>query len=352
MAFSSAAAAQIELAPGSNIDSVIDRTASAYEQAEAASPEEPTEEEKAAARARAAEISRQLGLRIEAIENLQSEQGIYGPQLQEVYSDLARFYLEIEDYENAIKLYNDALQVARINTGLYSEEQLPIIRALVENQSQVRDWGEVDSLHELEYFVASRAFELGDANYLRAVETYGQWKLRVVKENILDQSSSGILNTATDLSNFYGLTLDRLENQTNTQPESLLKLISGKTETDLALARSIARTPAAAFTGTVSPVITQARCQNRVNAQGQTVRQCVNVQVENPRYRQSQRDAKNMALRRYTRQIDVSVERLREIRYASTSLSDADKLNLDSQIATLETEAIQLRQSERRFFGF
>jgi tetratricopeptide (TPR) repeat protein len=351
LAFASAATAQLELEPGNEIEGT-DTPASSDEQGQAVSAQEPTEAEKAAARARAAEISRQLSLRVEAIEILQSEQGIYGPQLQEVYSDLAGFYLEIEDYENAIKLYNDALQVARINTGLYSQAQLPIIRALVENQSLVKAWGEVDQLHELEYFVASRAFELGDENYLVAVERYGQWKLRIVKENILDQSSSGVFESATALSNFYGLALDKLENKANTKPESLLTIISDKTETDLVLARAIARTPASLFNGNASRYTTESRCQNRVNSQGQVVRQCVNVQVENPRYRQSQRDAKNMAVRRYTRQVELSVERLREIRNTSTSLSEAEKLNLDSQIATLETEAIQMQRSERRLFGF
>lgn len=352
MAYSVMVEAQIELEPDSGFDIVIDTSNAADDEAPASEPKPLTEEEKAAALARAAEVSRQLGLRNEAIQNLQSERGIYAPELQEVYSDMAGFYLEIDDYDSAIKLYSDALQVARINTGLYSEEQLPIIDALVENQSRIKQWDEVDRLHELEYFVASRVFELGGDNYLQAVESYGQWKLRVVKENVLDLNSRGLLDTATDLSNFYGLALEKLESRPNTKPESLLGLISGKTETDLALARSIASTPFTAFTGTVSAYVTETRCQNRSNAQGQIVRQCVNVQVENPRYRQSQRDAKNMALRRYTGQIEVAVERLREIRYSSTSLSEADKLNLDSQIAALETETMQLQRSERRLFSF
>ena len=352
MVFSPSGVAQIEFEPDHDFEIVIDTSNSSSGESEPTIADEPTEEELAAARERAAEISRQLSLRTEAIENLRSEQGIYAPQLQEVYSDLAGFYIEIEDYDSAIKLYSDALQVARINTGLYSEQQLPIIRSLVENQSKVKRWEDVDRLHQLEYFVASRAFELDDANYVKAVESYGRWKLRVVKENVLEQNSRGLLETATDLSNFYGLALDKLETQTNLEPDILLTIITGKTEADLALARSIARTPASAFAGNVSAYVTETRCRNAVNAQGQSVRQCVNVQVENPRYRQSQQDAKNMALRRYTRQIEIAVERLREIRYTSTTLSETEKLNLDSQIATLETETLQLQRSERRFFGF
>ncbi len=348
----SLSSAQIEFEPDHDVEIVVDVSGAIEDDQAVTDPVELTEEEKAAARERSIEISRQLSLRTEAIENLQSEQGIYSPALQEVYSDLAGFYIELEDYESAIKLYSDALQVARINTGLHSEEQLPVIQALQQSQAKIKAWDEVDRLHELEYFVASRTFEVDDPNYRQAVEDYGRWKLRVVKENILDQGSRGLLNAATDLSNFYGLALNKLENQSNAKPEELLNIISGKSETDLALARSVARTPASAFAGNVNRYVTESRCQNRLNAQGQVVRQCVNVQVENPRYRQSQVDAKNMALRRYTRQIEISVERLQYIRDTSSSLTEEDKLTLDSQIATLETEAIQLERSERRLFGF
>ncbi len=348
--FSGPLSAQSEFEPAAEIDLIIDA------QASDARAEEPTselsEEEKAAERAKALEVSRQLALRSAAIENLQSDLGIYAPQLTELYADLAAYYVELEDYESAIQRYNDALQVARINTGLYSEEQRPIIRALVDTQSQLQAWDKVDQSRELDYFVTSRVYGPSDPEYLLAMEDYGKWKLRVVKENLLGLTSRGLLDTATNLSNFYGLTLEKIDAQNDVAPESMLGLISGKTETDLALARSIASTPSTAFAGTVNPYLTESRCQNRVNAQGQVVRQCVNVQVENPRYRQSQQDAKNMALRRYTRQIEDSVERLREIRSTSTILSEAEKLNLDSQIATLETETIQLQRAERRIFSF
>jgi hypothetical protein len=59
-----------------------------------------------------------------------------------------------------------------------------------------------------------------------------------------------------------------------------------------------------------------------------------------------------MALRRYTRQIEASIEKLREIRSTSEALTEAEKLDLDSQIATLETETLQLQRAERRLFRF
>ena len=160
------------------------------------------------------------------------------------------------------------------------------------------------------------------------------------------------MDQAMDLSEFYSRELTRFELQTGLEPEKLLGIIRAKTQTDLTLARSIARTPFTAFTGNAGQYVTESRCRNVRNAQGYVVRQCQNVQVENPRYRQSQRDAKNAELRRYTRQIGISIERLREIRLSSESLSEAEKQSLDMQIAELETESYQLSRAGNGLFRF
>lgn len=306
----------------------------------------------AAEEARILEISQEQGARQAAIVAMRSDLGVYDQALQEAYSDFGAFYSEIEDYESAVGLHTDALQVARINTGLYSTEQLPIIDALILNNGKLRDWGEVDDLHELDFFVARRVYSIEDSEYILAIEDYGRWKLRVVRENILSLSSRGLMDQATDLSEFYSRELTRFELQTGLEPEKLLGIIRAKTQTDLTLARSIARTPFTAFTGNAGQYVTESRCRNVRNAQGYVVRQCQNVQVENPRYRQSQRDAKNAELRRYTRQIGISIERLREIRFSSESLSEAEKQSLDMQIAELETESYQLSRAGNGFFRF
>lgn len=315
---------------------------------EEAEGEELTPEEIAAQQARILEIRRQRELRQQGLVEMQSELGIYSPALQEAYSDFGKFYAEIEDFENAISMHRDALQVARINTGLYSAEQLPIIDELIRNNGELNDWSEVDDLQELDFFVASRLYDLENEEFIGAVEDYGRWKLKVIRENVLELNSRSLMDQAESLSAFYSRLFRRIDAQSAVPPIALLGVIQDKTRTDLTLARSIARTPFTAFEGTASQFVIQNRCQNRRNSAGQVVRQCVNVQVENPRYRQSQRDAKNMVLRRYTRQIETSIERLREIRYTSEDLSDADRLWLESRIAELETESVQLLRSGQR----
>ena len=171
----------------------------------------PEEQGPEVTEARALEISRELSTRQTAIENIQSDLGIYDPSLIEAYDDMGRFYSELEDYENAIRLYTEALQIARINTGLYSPEQIPILDSLIEANSRSTDWQEVDDFQELHYLINSRIYGFTEIEYIAAAETYGAWKLRLVRENLLDQSRFSLLNTAENLSDFYARTIERLE---------------------------------------------------------------------------------------------------------------------------------------------
>ncbi len=300
----------------------------------------------------ALEISRELAARQSDLENMQSELGVYDAALIEAYSDFAGFYMELEDYSNAIRFYNEALQIARINTGLYSEQQLPIIEGLIDNNGKVEAWTEVDDLHQLNYHISSRLYDFSDSQYLTAMEDFSGWKLRVIRENLLDLNGQRLIATAEDLSGFYKMVIESAEQQVGIKPERLLRMVYGKTETDLTLARSIAATPYSSFEGTASRYVPQLRCETLRNSQGQTVRNCFTVQVENPRYRLSQRDAKRIILKRYNGEITRSIERLHYIRDNNSGLTNGERLQLEIRIVELSTESEQLLRTSNRTLSF
>jgi len=300
-------------------------------------------------RAREEEIAQELSLRRRAIDELQGSQGIYAPELQEAYGDLASLFEEMDDFESAIAVYSDALQISRINTGLYSDQQLPIIQSLIESNSQLRNWEAADDLQELRYHISTRLYDLADLAYLEAAENYGAWKLRLLRQNLLDLSYRSYSGSAEELSEFYERLLLNLEVHPNFRAAKKIDVLQGKSEADLILVRAIATTPYTSFEGTVSRYINQQRCRNVRNASGQVVRECVSVQVENPRYRQSQRDAKRFALNRRTRAVQDSIDMLKQIYEQSDELGSREREQLEAQIAELETETFQLlRQSRSR----
>ena len=308
--------------------------------------------QQAAKEARLQELAGELARRQEAIVELQSQQGIYDQSLIEAYDDVARLYLELEDYESAAGALGEALQIVRINSGLYSEQQLPLIQALIDARSRTQQWQEVDDLAHLTHHISQRLYALSDRQYLSAAQDYGKWKLRVIRENLLQQNSRGLMNTTEDLSSFYEFVISGLEREAGADARGMMALLQGKSQADIVMARNIASTPYNYFQGTESQYITQSRCQNRRNAAGQVVRQCVNVQVENPRYRQSQQEAKRMALYRHTSAIDRSLERMRRLYSSDRRLSVSEKQEFDAVVRQLQSEADALRRVRPSGFLF
>ena len=172
--------------------------------------------------------------------------------------------------------------------------------------------------------------------------------MRIVRENLLDQTSFGLLTTAEKLSLFYSRVIEQFELESGVKNESLINVIVLKSQTDMTLARSVAATPFSVFEGTERRYTNQTRCRNVRNSAGQVVRQCYSVQVENPRYRQSQREAKQFALSRHTREISRSIDKLEEIRNTSSELSLNEQHLIESRIAELVIESEQLVIASRR----
>ncbi|MBL6754324.1 MAG: hypothetical protein ISP89_08585 [Pseudomonadales bacterium] len=315
----------------------------------AAEGNEESVAESAAAAARSLEISREIARREALIEELRYSSGVYSDQLREVQADLGAYLIEMEDFEGAAKVYSEALQITRINTGLYSEEQLPVIKALIASNTKSKAWAEADDFQSLHLHIASRLYSKTDGRFLAAARQYGDWRFRVMSENLLDDSYQGLARTAEELSAFYGAVIVALETEGQEKSGELLDFVFSKAETDMVLIRAIASTPYTDFPGTVSPYVYRSRCRNVRDANGQVVQQCTNIQVENPRYRQSQRDAKQVAVNRQVRSIREAIERIERLR-DSAPLLDRDEVDvLDSRIARLELETQQmLRQARSR----
>ena len=332
-------------------NSAVTNTGTATSQIQAESTEEAVriEAEQAAATARSLEINREIARRETLIDDLRYSAGVYSEELSEVQADLGAYLFEVEDFEEAAQSYTKALQITRINTGLYSEDQLPLINALIASNTKMKAWSQADDFQSLHIHIADRLYSVADGRFLAAARQYGDWRFRVMSENLLDDSYQGLARTAEDLSEFYGSLIRALENEGLERSGDLLDFVLAKAETDLVLIRAIASAPYTDFPGTVSPYVYRSRCRNMRDANGQVVQQCTNIQVENPRYRQSQRDAKQVAVNRQIRHIREAIQRIEIVRDSAPALDSEERDALDSRIARLELETQQLvRQARSR----
>ncbi len=292
-----------------------------------------------------AALARELEQRERRVESLRGELGLYHPALGEAYGELGRFYLEQEEYGQSLASYNDALAITRVNDGLYSESQLPIIDAMIAGNEGLADWQEVDDLHYFRYHVAGRLWELSDSRHLAALSTWGDWKMRAIRENLLGDGVWGARWAIDETDSVYRRAIATLEQAPQARPLELASLVRGKAELDIHMLRLAANTPYRNFPSSVPRYINQLRCRMVPGPNGQPLRRCVNVQVQNPRYENSQLNSKRTAIMRYSGAVNAGIERLVEIRDGGYGLSSDELARLEADIAMLEAEN---RRSNRR----
>jgi tetratricopeptide (TPR) repeat protein len=129
------------------------------------------------ARERAAQLA-------ERAREQELSRGPYAPQLGETLSDLARALEEIGDYEAALRTRERAIHLIRVNEGLYSANQGPVLRELI---NSFRDRGDFEALNE-RYAYFFRLYGAGLAPFTelrwRAAMEYFRWEREAVLREI------------------------------------------------------------------------------------------------------------------------------------------------------------------------
>jgi len=295
----------------------------------------------------ALQLSLELENRLARIQSIQSELGVYDPALVEVFADLAAFYQELGDFESAIDYYQQALQAERINTGLNSPRQLPVIDKIIDSSIAMEEWSTADDMHHLRFYLKNLLYEAEAPEYVAAIDEMGRWKLRVLRENLLAMSSRNLTDIGDEISDMYRDGIYRVQAQQDYEATALIPLYRGKSQADLELARSLAMTPYQYFEGTVSRYVYQNVCRSVPDGAGGLVRSCQSVRRENPRYRESQRDSKRFQVNRKIREVQASVSSLNDILLENEDMSPQERAEIDMQLREMQVEFDRIARSAR-----
>ncbi len=107
--------------------------------------------------------------------------GPYSDALAEPLASLGRHYRERGKYGEALGYYRRALHIVRVNDGLYSERQIPLVRDLLDTYRLAGDLQELDDRYE--YFF--RLYGNGEPPYtelrLRAALEFLRWQREALR---------------------------------------------------------------------------------------------------------------------------------------------------------------------------
>jgi hypothetical protein len=118
------------------------------------------------------------------LQDLEHAGGPYADALAEPLASLGRYHRQNGEYAQAQRLYLRALHVVRINDGLYSKRQVPILKELLDSYRMDGDLETLDARYD--YFF--RLYGSGQPPYtalrLRADLEYLRWQREAVRMEI------------------------------------------------------------------------------------------------------------------------------------------------------------------------
>jgi len=112
-----------------------------------------------------------------AIEKLESTEGVYSDKLAQELANLADIYQKQEKHDLAITTFNRSLHLNRINDGLYSKAQLPILDKIITSLKKQKKWKQVHEKYNYLYWLNNRNFSEQDEDMLPVLVKIANWNL-------------------------------------------------------------------------------------------------------------------------------------------------------------------------------
>ncbi len=122
-----------------------------------------------------------------AIAVLETNPGQSGAGLSEAYFGLGNTLQTLEEPEEAVEAFGNAMQALRISNGLTDLQQLPILEAQLLSLEAQENWEEVDATRHLTYYIAMKMLPPGDALRYEALLDLARWKSKAAQEVLLPE---------------------------------------------------------------------------------------------------------------------------------------------------------------------
>ena len=109
------------------------------------------------------------------IAELQSTAGPHAPQLIEIQHNLGLLQQQAGDHREAVGSLQAALQAVRVNEGLYSINQAPIVEAIIDSSVALGAQDELRRNYEYLFWLYQRNYGERDAGLVPVIKRVGQW---------------------------------------------------------------------------------------------------------------------------------------------------------------------------------
>ena len=116
-----------------------------------------------------------------AVTDIELDGGAWDGGLVEELASLGRLQQQQGNHIGAIQTLDRAIHVNRINSGLYTLEQIPVVEQLIQSHMALGDWEEADIYNNYLYHVQQKAYGFGDPRLIPVLERLATWNIQAFK---------------------------------------------------------------------------------------------------------------------------------------------------------------------------
>ena len=171
----------------------------------------------------------------DSLNALQSEHGPFDIRLLEPLQGLIGEHIENASFSEAFLLLDQQLQIQRINNGLYSAGQIPVIETMLELQSRSGDWESINDTLQYLTWVYQRDESLETDAKLAGLKSVGEWHLRALGQDERTREAHHLVR----LSALEGMATDLAEEHLGSDSEALVPYLYDQSIAELYIALAI-----------------------------------------------------------------------------------------------------------------
>jgi hypothetical protein len=166
------------------------------------------------------------------ITDLESRFGAYAEGLSEQLEGLGRAYQEQGLHKEAVKVFKRAVHLSRINNGLYSTDQIPLLQKLISSYVAAGEYDKADERQYYLYRVQRRAFRSDVAGMADAMLQQAEWERQAYYLAIGDTSFKRLLA----MSELYYTSIGQIASIEGAQSAILVDPLKGLLQTQYLIA--------------------------------------------------------------------------------------------------------------------
>lgn len=168
----------------------------------------------------------------ERIEELEAENGAYGAGIDEELLGLGRALQQAGAHREAIDEFRRAMLIKRVNEGLYSLNQAPMIERMIESQIVLNQWEEANDNHQYLFWLHARNYGRDDPRMLPIINQLSRWHLQAYTE----EKGGTLFDHLIQATNLYALAVDIITKNFGGSDLRLVEALRGLKATNYYLA--------------------------------------------------------------------------------------------------------------------